>query len=82
MATATLYTELTWDWQDWRGRDREADLCVTYTCDADFSVQLKDVQGELPDDQWEALEEWIAECRAPDAYAEWLAENADWQVAA
>lgn len=82
MATATLYTELTWDWQDWRGRDQEADLCVTYTCDADLYVQLKDVQGNLPDDQWEALEEWIAETRAPEAYAEWLAECADWSEAA
>ncbi len=82
MATATLYTELTWDWQDWRGRDCEADLCITYTCDADFCVQLKDVQGELPDSEWERLEEYVASNIAPEAYAEWLADRADWSEAA
>jgi hypothetical protein len=48
MATANLYTELTWDWQDWRGRDHEADMNIKYTCDADGAVVLTDVQGNCP----------------------------------
>ena len=79
--TAHLYTEMTWDWQDWRGRDHEADLNVTYTCDANGAVTITDVQGELPDCEFDALGDYIESNIAPEAYGEWLAEYAE-QVAA
>jgi hypothetical protein len=81
MATANLYTELTWDWQDWRGRDHEADLNIKYTCDADGAVVLTDVQGELPDEEFWTLADYITDYIeanvAPEAYSEWLADRAE-----
>jgi hypothetical protein len=80
MATATLKTTVQIDWQDYRGRDRDAECEVTYTYDGD-DLRITDtrfvgfVDGgydiDLIDELvWNAVSE-----EADAAYAEWQAER-------
>lgn len=82
---ATLKHSMSWDYQDWRGRDRETDLDLTYTCDADGYVRIASINyggPELDDAELDRIEEYLAENVAPEAYGEWLAERAEWSAAA
>jgi len=80
--TATLTANLTWDWQDWRGRERSEDVELEYTCDADFHIELKSISyggAEMDDPDLDALLDYVAGEYAPDAYAEWLADRDDYR---
>ena len=80
MPTAHLTADLSWDYTDWRGRDRSVDLEVPYTCDQDGDVRILCGSDDVPTDQWYRITDHIASEIAPQAYAEWLAEDADRSV--
>ena len=74
MPTAHLTADLTWDYTDWRGRDRSVDLEIPYTCDADGDVRVLCGQSDLPFGEWGRICDHIEVEIAPQAYAEWLAD--------
>ena len=76
MATAKLKCSLTWDYQDWRGHDRETDVEVVYTFDGtDIGLlELNLAPDDFPDSELDALLDYVADMYAPEAYAEWLAD--------
>lgn len=78
--TASLTANLTWNWQDWRGRDKEADLEVSYTFDGETirNWQLNYDPG-FDDAEEQRLIDHIEGEYAPEAYAEWLADMADYR---
>lgn len=73
--TADLTANLTWDWQDWRGRDHEADIEVFYSFDGE-AIRSWKLNYDPGFDEAEAdrLIDHIESEYAPEAYAEWLAE--------
>ena len=73
--TAHLTADLSWDYTDWLGRDRSADLAIPYTCDADGNVSILCGQGDLPTDEWDRICDHIDNQIAGPAYAEWLADD-------
>ena len=81
MPTAHLTADLTWDYTDWRGRDRSVDLEIPYTCDADGDVRVLCGQSDLPFGEWGRICSHIEAEIAPQAYAEWLAD-ADMEMGA
>ena len=74
---AHLTADLSWDYRDWRGHDRSVDLEVPYTCDADGNVRILCGSDGLTIWEWERISDHIEDEIAPQAYAEWLAEDTD-----
>ncbi len=76
-----LSTSFSIDWQDWRGRDCEADVEVDYTYDGDVARIVK-ITGDGIDEIDDYLLEGIVYERlediAPEDYAEWAADQADY----
>ena len=77
MPTAHLTADLTWDYRDWRGHDRSVELEIPYTCDADGDVVMLCGPGDMPPGEWALIVGYIEAELAPQAYAEWLAEDTD-----
>jgi len=80
--TANLFTTVTLEWQDERGRYHDAEVEVDYTYDGeDLNIVKIEALGNtdsIDDDDfdnqvWEA----VSEC-ADEAYAEWFADYGDW----
>jgi glycerate-2-kinase len=79
MVTATLQTTVQIEWQDYRGRDRECELEVTYTFDGDdlrivsYAAPVDGYDGDMIDGLvWDAVTE-----QADEAFAEWLNDRDD-----
>lgn len=78
--TAHLTHTLTWDYQDWRGRDREIDVTVEYTIargEIEFG-QFTYGGPELPDAEVERICDYIESEIAPEDFAEWEADRGDY----
>ena len=80
--TAHLTADLSWDYTDWRGRDRSVDLEVPYTCDQDGDVRILCGSDDVPRAVWDSICDHIEAEIAPQAYAEWLEEDTDRSVEA
>jgi hypothetical protein len=74
--TAKLTTELTWYWQDWRGRDHEADIEVSYMYDGKTMTEPRlNFDPGFDDAEMYRMLDYIESEYAPDAYADWLADQ-------
>jgi hypothetical protein len=73
--TAKLTTELTWQWQDWRGRDHEADIEVTYMYDGKaLTDPVLNYDPGFDDGEMDRMLDYIESEYAPEAYDEWCAD--------
>ena len=83
-ATAKLFTTVSIEWSDFRGRDCGCDVEVDYTFDGEDLRIIKTkfigsvdtgYDGDMLDELvWEAVND-----EADESYGEWLADLGDWQ---
>ena len=80
--TANLFTTVTLEWQDERGRYHDAEVEVDYTYDGeDLNIVKTRPIGDTDslDDDWYDEQVWESVSEyADEAYAEWQADYGDW----